>query len=993
MKNKFILGIAAVGLLSLGAVTGCKKKTNSSEVDFSFSIGLESGYKRLRVGASSRIVVTADGNTSGRNYAYRSSDESVLKIENGVATGLKDGKATINAVESTSGKSASVNIVVSSATEANGGYNYAAATGAESIKTRTEILATLEKYAMDNHLTGITLFENGGYVKYHPRVKLPTNEYITGFGFGLLSDGELEYDMPADKEENPNYRGYLHSATSSDPLTINEKNDTGSQVSDLAGYITSSFWGTRLNSTKDNYEWYPVLARDKVTLAGQQYDNNRPFPVYNGEVVNPNEDPNPLKLYDTYRIYLRDGVRYNTTATIAGRAAFNDAEVQLEDYEFAFRFLLTGSHKQKRGTEMANDTSYGIKGAQKYNTESKDKDDTYNKNLWDTMVNNGSLGVKVDTDDAGQKYLQLTLVNPIDRFTAMYTLSSSLYSPLPEEFIRQCSYDPARNNALALGAQAYGNFNDESRYEGKGRNDIKQFTIAVGPYHLEDWKENQTIVFKKSTNWFESSSRYHIPGVKLVVMKAVQSDPDAIYKEFNAGKLDSCGIPSRHVSEELGQEGVKQTKGDSTFKLNVNSCTQETWNDLFGPNGKIYKNANWEVKPWMSNDNFLSGLFHSINRKVFADNRGVAPSINYFSDAYLSDAEGGKSYNETEAHKAAVADYETYDRDGNSTYGYDYDKAVLSFKAAVRELAAAGKIEKGTKSKPTTIKIHIRWMYQTDIKEYGEEIATYFEDAFNNEAVSGGTVKLKVEQEAVTNWQDVYNVYLMRGQFDLGFGAISGNTYNPLNFLEVLRSDNSSGFTLNWGTDTSKVTEGKPAEYDHKLWSYDSLWEVADHGGVVENGVAVKSVQESYLETPKNSGGQDTNELYNGFNVDSPLRFVDVGSSVAFGVSKVQLYVSGSGSYNLDYTYNDGKLHIVVPASQASEINTDIQKTNHLDQEESPSYDPHPFVLDNYGKYWTVEVYYTLSINGGTPSESYVTVAKNKDAQPKNVRYSLLGGR
>ena len=96
MKSKFILGVAAVGLLSLGAVTGCKKKQNSSgEVAFSFAINLESGYKRLRVGASSKIIVTADGDASGRSYSFKSSDESVLSISGDVATGVADGKVTI----------------------------------------------------------------------------------------------------------------------------------------------------------------------------------------------------------------------------------------------------------------------------------------------------------------------------------------------------------------------------------------------------------------------------------------------------------------------------------------------------------------------------------------------------------------------------------------------------------------------------------------------------------------------------------------------------------------------------------------------------------------------------------------------------------------------------------------------------------------------------------------------------------------------------------
>ena len=987
MKSKIILGLAAVGIFSLGAFTGCQnKKNDSSENAFSFMLSLENGSKRLRAGASSKIIVIADGNTTGKTYSYRSDNTAVLTVSNdGIVTGVADGSATINAVENSTKTTASLRIVVSSAIEASGGYNYASLAGEEALNTRETILGKLEKYAMDNHLTGITLFENGGYIKYSSRVSLPASEYITGFGFGLLSEGSVT--GPMEKEEVEAHKMYLHSASSSDPLTINEKNNNGSQVSDLAGYITSSYWGTKLNSTKDKYEWYPLLAKDVVTIDGQQIPNTRPFPVYNDNIVKPNENPNPLGLYDTWRIYLKtgeDGIKYRTSNS--EQSAYDHKNVELADYEFAYRFLLTGSHGQLRGTEMAGDTSYGIKGAQAYNTRTKTLGDAASLELWNSMKADGSLGIKTDEDEGG-KYIQLSILNPIDRFTAMYTLSSSLVSPLPEQFIKDIALTNDTDKKLSSGAKRYGNFNATPSNPG----DITKYTLCVGPYFLEGWNKNQTIIFAKNHDWDTvEQDRYNIEGVKIIVIKGATSDPDAIYKVFNDGQLDSCGIPTKHIAEEMGKPGVKQTKGDSTFKLNVNSCSQETWNELFGPQGTINKNSNWTVKPWMSNDNFLNGLFYSIDRKTFANNRGVQPSINYFSDAYLSDPENGKSYNSSEAHKEAIKEYQTTDKDGNDTYGYDYDRAVLAFKSAVRELSNAGKIEKGTKANPAVIQIHIRWMYQTDIKEYGDEIKGYFEKAFNNEAVSNGTVKLEVKQDAVTDWQEVYNEYLMKGQFDLGFGAISGNTYNPLNFLEVLRSDNSSGFTLNWGTDTSRVTESNPVEYDGKLWSFDALWEVADHGGVVDNGRSVKSVKECYMETAKSLGGEDTNNLYEGFTVDIPLTFVNV-PKVEFDVSKVQIYIFGSGNENVSYVYDkdNNVIHVTVNADRATELEQKIITTNKLDKD--PVTEPHPFVLKRYGYYWTFEVYYTISIDGGTPSESYVTVAKNRDSQEKNsIRF--LGG-
>ena len=120
---------------------------------------------------------------------------------------------------------------------------------------------------MESHLTGITLFENGGLVKYSSRVEIPTKnqQYIEGYGFGILSDGKLNGTLSGN-DGGQNFPTFYHGAIGQDSLKINQYSATGSQVSDLAGYITSSYWGTKLNNAKDNYDWYPLLATDEVKV-------------------------------------------------------------------------------------------------------------------------------------------------------------------------------------------------------------------------------------------------------------------------------------------------------------------------------------------------------------------------------------------------------------------------------------------------------------------------------------------------------------------------------------------------------------------------------------------------------------------------------------------------------------------------------------------------------------------------------------------------------
>ena len=998
MKKKYTLALVLAGLMTFGALTGCDNGKSSvnpistSTPDASTEPGSSTDVDRfaftasapatINVGETANIEITeqnADASIA-RAYSYSSSNTAVATVDaNGVISALAKGEAKITIREAVSKKQFQLSITVVKAELANGGYNYASLSGDEAIETRTEILGKLEKYAMEKHLTGITLFENGGFVKLSPRVALPTTEYITGYGFGALYEGNLTADMPA--ETNANHKRYYHQATSSDPGNINARNDTGSQVSDLEGYITASFWGTKMNATKNRYVWYPVLAKDKVTFNGVSQDFTRPIPVFDGKEVKPNENPNPLGLYKTWRIYVKTGAdgglkyRYNGAAW-AGHT-FEQRDVTIEDYEFAYRFLLTGSHKLKRGREAANDQTYGIRGAQSYYYKTENnKTDAESKTVWDDMKAKGQLGVEIGHDNTNGDFIQLTLINAIDRFTAMYTLSNNLYSPMPEEFISTIGV--GGDNALIKGAKRYGTFTDASEM-GAHSGKIMDMTICVGPYFLEEWFEGQAITFKRN-ELYNESGRYNIPGLKLLVIDT-SNDVDAIYNDFKSGLVDVFTVPTKHIKEEDGQDNVHRSRGDSTFKLNVNSCSQQTWTELFGVGGKINpEGSNWTVKPWMSNDNFLDGLFYSIDRTQFATARGSNPSINYFADSYLSDPEKGISYNDSAAHKAAIAKYDIKDKDGKSLYGYSYDKAVLSFKAAVEELSKSGAIKKGTKDKPTVIGITITWMYETDKTEYGVEIKSYFEKAFNDNAVSDGTVKLVVTNEAVKNWQDVYNEVMMKGQFDLAFGAISGNTYNPLNFLEVLKSDNSSTFTLNWGTDTNAVDADNPIVYDDKIWSFDALWACADHGSVVENGKNINPVKKAYMTYTKNNFNDGAT-----FTVTTNF-FVDEAKTVEYDIDFISLFVFGGGTFELEYTVEGNALKVEISEEKAHEIRDEIIRAKKL---MDPNKDPKdwitdPFKVDNYNKYWNIDVHYLLAIKDqktgkmGTPSENYVTIAKNE---------------
>ena len=260
-------GLSAVALTSCGGgdepdtPVGPTKPTKIS----GFKLEL-SGSDKIVIGETVNVVGIS--NTSGVDgiFTYVSSDETVVSInDNGTATGNKVGTATITVTclnledgVSASEKVKTIDITVTGeATTTNGNaYNYVAS----SYEEKLDILGKLEKYAIDNHLTGITLFENGGYVMYNDRIEKPVNEYITGYGFGILSEGRITEPMAA--ETNNNWKMYYHSyGGTTNKQNFNYLDDTGSESADLYGYISSTYYGQKINDEGTGYDWYPVLTK------------------------------------------------------------------------------------------------------------------------------------------------------------------------------------------------------------------------------------------------------------------------------------------------------------------------------------------------------------------------------------------------------------------------------------------------------------------------------------------------------------------------------------------------------------------------------------------------------------------------------------------------------------------------------------------------------------------------------------------------------------
>lgn len=815
-----------------------------------------------------------------------------------------------------------------------GAYSYVASDTEE----RTDILGSLEEYAYKNNLTGLPLYENGSYVMYNTRVVKGTNNYIPGYGFGILGEGSLS--GPLASETVTAYQNYYHTWNSSDPQSINYLDNDGSQVSDLFANISSSYWGTKMNSTKDGYDWYGVLAKE-----------DRPIPLdADGNEIT---DVNSQTLASSWKFHVRtgeDGLKYSTLSSL--RSSYNGRGVELDDYLTPFKLLLTQQNDYYRGTELASqEGSSGIVGAAAFYNATANG---YSESAFDDV------GVKIDSSDNS---ITIDLLAPTTQFYAMYNLGSSLYEPIPQDFLDE------------VGADNYGVFSSDLT-ESPVDN-----ILSLAPYTLEYWETDKTITFKKNDAWFERdaanttedlTNRYTIDGIHYDILTAYDTDSDAAIKEFLNGNLDASSLTLTYLDQYKSDPRTTSVPGDATFKLNMNTCTEETWEELFGTDGTVEQTSEsdyWDVKPWMSNDNFLDGLLLSINREEYASNRGYTPSVDYFASAYMSDPENGISYDSTDQHQAVL---DSVFGDSVDTYGFDLETAKAKFALAVDELIASGDIVEGTVENPTTIDLEIWWMSTDQITSTGDDIVKYIEDAFNDESVSGGKVVLDINQEAVTTWYNVYYQHLMVGQFDLGFGSISGNTLNPLNFMEVLKSDNSSGFTLNWGSDTSDVILPSDEDngddalvYDAKVWSFDTLWKAADQGVLVSNAVEAAPVS---IELGAYSDGEDgsrsyalqistaadNEELTSSEDNDFTVEITSITAYDFYATEEV-IYTSsddeiGDTLASAEFDVTSGALTVTISADQAATINS-------------------------YYGVIEVVVYYRLTING-VYADSYVESAE-----------------
>ncbi len=744
-------------------------------------------------------------------------------------------------------------------------------------RERSKILASLEYYALRNHTAGIPLYDDASYEQFSQRVTLPSTKYLTNYGFGT-SYGKIDAEgLMNDKtinEPTEKWKSYFHGYTSTDSGTFNAWNSNGSDVSERSSMITSSYFGVKANADNTSYSWVGSLSQTDAPIMLNE----------KGEAV---EDAASDATSKYWRVKVKTGgnLTYHTAATSKWKSKYDGMQVKLEDYLTPFKALLLSN--MVRTSTLVSDTS-GFEGAMDffYNNEKS-------KYLNDWA--NSGVGIQLNEEESA---IDFTFIQPKSASYARTSLASSLFSPMPQEFLEDLgsgSFTKGTTNYGIIGNSSDGSFTD-----------VFDNILVLGAYIPEYWQQKVKLVYAANKDYFEASD-FHYDGYSEVIFEGTTADEDA-YKAYLNNQLDEVTIPLSQLSDHKNDPTVLRTEGSTIIKLNLNTTTPEEWEYYFGTNGTIATHPAtnyWSTQALMSNDDFLDGLYYCINREELANMAGKNPAASYLSSAYMLDPEGVVSYRDSSYGKGVLANFQ---KAANNEYCYSRSLAQSYFKRAGDALVASGEYEKGEE-----IELVGLYRYQKTIDNLGSYIKKYVEDAFNeaNKGSSGLTLTLNLKT-AGNNYTDCYTK-MDNGEFDIAEGAITGNVLNPLEFMNTLSTNKTlnSGFCLNWGKRTDRLHESGSttryaATYNGLDYSYDALWNASQGFTPVDSGIAIPVGDEAKIEYNASKKTVDFSAKFSSNVTD------DMGNLLySFSAKDVAIITSNAyGGFDGGYYVNDPDLKV-----------------------------------------------------------------------------------
>lgn len=410
----------------------------------------------------------------------------------------------------------------------------------------------------------------------------------------------------------------------------------------------------------------------------------------------------------------------------------------------------------------------------------------------------GDIGIKKVDDNT----IQFEFVNDMSEWNVRYFLASFVMGPINTDLY--ASLQDGEVNTYGTSAET---------------------TAYNGAYVMDYYEADVLVHYTKNPNFHNQDLYFYTNRSYRIIL-----DDSVAFQEFIAGKLEQAGLQAANYDQYKTDPRLKRIPGETTYRLMINGLgTVENQQAQF-------EGSDYEPEPLLANQNFKRAMYFAINRKELAEVvlKTNQAQMYLYTDAYLIDPQFSTTAFRNTDFNDIVADGLSA-----STNGYNSDLSASYWTAAIDALVADGSYEEGTEANPTIINIDLNIYAGSDNQVL---FGNFIKDAFETIFVSD-THHIKVEvTPAPKEFPSIYYDYMMIGNFDLSIGGIGGGVLDAANFLDTYCSDNRSGFTLNWGIDTSipeievEYTDPVTGETITEMWSFDSIVSVLNGEATIIEG-------------------------------------------------------------------------------------------------------------------------------------------------------------
>ena len=577
--------------------------------------------------------------------------------------------------------------------------------------------------------------------------------------------------------------------------------------------------------------------------------------------VNPTTTDTGKEVAKTWRISLRDDLvwAFNDDTVTTGYDMTIDANDFVETYEEAlfqnwFRAISGGGDFTSETNQIVNAQEFA-----------------------DGDVAWSEVGInKVD-----DLTIEFVFVNDMSDWNVRYWLSSFTMNPIHMELYADTT-----------------TFDVDGYVDVMGYGTVPEKTAFTGAFILDYYEADKILRYSANPDFHDPDAYFYTHYTYSVI-----EDADIRFNEFIAGKTETVGLPTTKYEEYKTHPGLKRVPGATTFRMMINSLgTVEAQQEAF-------EGSTWVPEPLLANQDFKMAMFFAIDRQKLAEEVLKTSTTNMFlfSDAYLVDAELGTPYRSTPQGVGVGEGLSP------STHGFNFDASVAYYKLAIAALVADGTYVAGTEAAPLEIELAFHIFSGSESQELmGAYIKTAFEEAFQDD-VNHVNIIINV---IAKDFPGIYYNYMMIGEFDLSIGGISGSQLDAASFLDTYSSDNRSGFTLNWGIDTSKA-DVEVIYYDvagnrlREMWSFDAISSVLVGEVYVADGTEQEvPAAKDFEYTPTTvtfTVDQFTNTSYTGLTYTvqwydaSTDTYLDVTGMVDIAITTEEVTITGLNPGYDDY--------------------------------------------------------------------------------------------